>query len=152
MVSSWESTARTTWILDSRYSHASIDRKHETASIINGLTTADGIALPNPQGGVLALQTNILGSPHIRDELGVSPELGAALKYQLTQRLELKVGYSFMYLSNVVRPGEQIDFNVDPLWIPSDPPAPGGRDNPDFAFNDSPFYIHGLTLGGEYRW
>jgi hypothetical protein len=120
--------------------------------LINGLTTADGIALPAPQGGVLALSPNITGSPHVRDELGISPELGAALKYQLTQRLELKVGYSFIYMSNVVRPGEQIDFNVDPLWIPSDPPAPGGRDNPNFAFNDSAFYIHGLTLGGEYRW
>ena len=120
--------------------------------IINGLTTADGIALPAPQGGVLALDTNIAGSPYTRDELGVSPELGAALKYQLTQRLELKVGYSFIYMGNVVRPGEQIDFDVDPLWIPSDPAAPGGRDNPDFAFNDSGYYIHGLTLGGEYRW
>jgi hypothetical protein len=62
------------------------------------------------------------------------------------------VGYSFIYLSNVVRPGEQIDLDVDPLWIPSDPAAPGGRNNPSFAFNDSGYYIHGLTLGGEYRW
>jgi hypothetical protein len=142
------------WTLDTLM-RVSIGNMRQRVNI-DGLTLNDGTPLLFDQGGVLALTPNTANAPYIRDELGISPELGAALKYQLTQRLELKVGYSFMYLSNVVRPGEQIDLNVDPNWMPANFPYPAGfparRASPRFAFNDSGYYIHGLTLGGEYRW
>jgi hypothetical protein len=144
------------WTLDTLM-RVSIGNIRQRVDIM-GQTLVDGAVLGNfaggNPGGVLAVEPNASGSPYIRDELGISPELGAALKYQLTQRLELKVGYSFMYLSNVVRPGEQIDFDVDPNWFPQSVPytGPARRNSPTFAFNDTGYYIHGLTLGGEYRW
>lgn len=144
------------WTLDTLM-RVSIGNMRQRVDIM-GQTLVDGAILGsfaggNP-GGVLAVEPNASGTPYIRDELGISPELGAALRYQLTQRLELKVGYSFMYLSNVVRPGEQIDFDVDPNWFPQSVVynGPNRRNSPSFAFNDTGYYIHGLTLGGEYRW
>jgi hypothetical protein len=115
------------WTLDTLM-RVSIGNIRQRVDIM-GQTLVDAAVLGNfaggNPGGVLAVEPNASGSPYIRDELGISPELGAALKYQLTQRLELKVGYSFMYLSNVVRPGEQIDFDVDPNWFPQSVPYTG---------------------------
>ena len=62
-------------------------------------------------GGLLALPTNI--GNYQRDSLTFIPELGATVGYDLTCRLKLTVGYTFLYWSQLMRPGDQIDTNVD---------------------------------------
>jgi hypothetical protein len=117
--------------------------------MINGSTVINNGA---PQvGGLYAQRTNI-GSFQ-RDQFSVIPELGATLGYQLTQRLRMTAGYSFIYWSNVVRPGDQIDTSVNTnLLPPESTPVQTAFLNPRFEWNDSPFWIHGLNVGGEYRW
>ncbi len=53
-----------------------------------------------------------------RDEFSMIPELGLTMGYNLTQRLKLTAGYTLIYWSNVVRPGDQIDLDVNANLIP----------------------------------
>ncbi len=101
-------------------------------------------------GGLLAQRTNI--GTYTRDQFGIVPELGATVGYQLTQHLRMTAGYSFIYWSNVVRPGDQIDTSINPNLLPPENPTQTTFLNPRFAFQDSDYWIQGLTLGGEYRW
>ena len=68
----------------------------------------------------------------------------------LTPRMRFIVGYSFLYWSHVVRPGDQIDLNVNPNLIP--PTNNIGPRSPSFALHDSNLWLQGLNLGLDYRW
>ena len=113
-------------------------------------TPAGAAALPVEQGGLLAQRTNI--GTYTRNEFGIVPELGATLGYQFTQHLRLTAGYSFIYFSNVVRPGDQIDTTVNPNLMPPENPDETAFLNPRFAFQQTDYWVQGLSLGGEYRW
>jgi hypothetical protein len=109
------------------------------------------VVQPNPGvGGLLAQRTNI--GTYTRNEFGIVPELGATLGYQVTQNLRLTAGYSFIYFSNVVRPGDQIDTTVNPNLMPPENPVETAFLNPRFAFQQTDYWVQGLSLGGEYRW
>ena len=49
-----------------------------------------------------------------QSQFAVVPEIGVKLGYQLTPNLRLQAGYNFLFWSNVVRPGQQIDTSVNP--------------------------------------
>ncbi|MEM8911372.1 MAG: BBP7 family outer membrane beta-barrel protein [Planctomycetota bacterium] len=117
---------------------------------IAGQTIIDANAAQT--GGLLAQTSNI--GRYDRDEFAVLPELDLTLGYQLTEQLRATLGYTFLYWSNVVRPGDQIDRLVDPDQIPSDPPANPAvvGDFPEFAFDNTDYWAQGLSFGGEYRW
>ncbi len=119
--------------------------------VINGQTqTTQNGATTTANGGLLAQRTN--SGTFVRNQFGVVPELGATLGYQVTQRMRLTAGYSFIYWSNVVRPGDQIDTTVNPNLLPPENPTQTAFLNPRFAFQDSDYWVQGLSLGGEYRW
>jgi hypothetical protein len=119
---------------------------------IAGQTTISGSQVSNGEyvGGLLAQRTNI-GS-HSRNEFAVLPQLGATLGYRLTPRLQATVGYSFMYLSRVVRPGDQIDLDVNPdLLAPEFTPFAGPL-RPRFEFRDTDFWAQGMNFGLHFSW
>ena len=62
-------------------------------------------------GGYFALPTNI-GS-YSRTEFSVVPEVGLNIGYRINPQASIILGYSFMYASNVVRPGNQINRTVN---------------------------------------
>ena len=78
----------------------------------------------------------------------------------MTQRLKLRAGYTIMYWTNVVRPGDQIDRDVNTTLAPDfdadgTPIPPGplvGPFRPAFAFNETNVLIQGLNAGVEYNW
>ena len=125
---------------------------------INGNTrsTPSGGTPINESGGLLALEGTNIGS-FTRDEFSILPQVDARFGYRIMDRLTLTLGYSFLYWMRVARPGEQIDFRVNPNYFPSSnpfapPPTPplGPRDpRPQFA--DAAFWAQGLNLGLEYR-
>lgn len=102
-------------------------------------------------GGLLALPSN---SGHFqRDRFCVVPEIGVNLGYQVTENLKAYVGYNFLYWSNVVRPGDQIDRVLDINQIPNfrtGPPAPQRR--PLVPFKETSFWAQGVNFGLEYRY
>lgn len=115
---------------------------------IRGSTRTNGGAAQT--GGLLA-QTSNIGS-YERDEFTILPELGATGGYYLTPNFKLKAGYTMIFWSNVVRPGDQIDLDINPNFLP--PPAVpfAGANRPDFQFVDSDYYVHGINLGAELTW
>ena len=68
--------------------------------------------------------------------------------------LRLTAGYSFLYWNSVVRPGAQLDRNVNPAGIPSDQffGSPGGPVSPLFHFNGESYWVHTLTVGLDFRY
>jgi hypothetical protein len=102
------------------------------------------------QGGLLAQTSNI--GTYRQDEFAVVPEFRTNIGYQLTDHWRATFGYTFIYWSNVVRPGQQIsrDLNPDLLPPPADPFT--GSQRPAFAFDTTDYWVQGLNAGLEYRW
>ncbi len=98
-------------------------------------------------GGILALPTNI--GTYEQTKFSLMPELGATLGYDVTRRLRATVGYSFIYWSNVARPGDQIDTEVNSTQLP--PGTLTGPARPSFAFHTSDYWAQGLNAGLEFR-
>jgi len=112
-----------------------------------------GGATVSAPGGVLALPSNI-GS-HDRTVFSLLPEVGATVGYQVMDNLRVFAGYNVMSWTNVARAGEQINRNVNGTFIPD--PTTGtaagtGAPAPTFSHHDSSFWIHGWTVGVEWRW
>ncbi len=120
---------------------------------INGstvFTSSTGTSVTQ-NGGVLALPTNI-GS-YSRDQFSVVPEVGLNIGRQLTDNVRVYVGYTLIYWSSVVRPGDQIDPVINPTQLPT-PTGPGtlvGPARPAFAFHDTDFWAQGINFGLEFR-
>ena len=117
-----------------------------TQVYINGWTT---VATTPPilysNAGMLALESN--SGTHTSQQFSVMPEIGLTLGYDLTPRLKASVGYTLLYWTNVARPGDQIDLNVDPRQFA--PPTQESR--PQFVLHTSDFWAQGVNLGLDYR-
>ena len=103
-------------------------------------------------GGILALPTNSGHFTH--DPFAVVPEVGLNVGYQVTNRLRLFMGYSFLYWSNVVRPGDVIDRTVNLTQIPSNlgPGTLVGPARPAVVLKDTDFWAQGLNFGVAVRY
>jgi hypothetical protein len=95
------------------------------------------------EGGILALDSNI--GNHNRTRFGAMPEFGLNMRYQWSCLWTLSAGYTLIGLTNVVRPGDQIDLQLDPAQFP--PGQPGTF--PEFAFKDSDLWLQGFNIGIE---
>jgi len=119
-----------------------------TQVFINGwttTTTANSTPINYSNAGVLALESN--SGTHASEQFSVMPEIGLTLGYDLTPRLKASVGYTLLYWTNVARPGDQIDLNVDPRQFA--PPTQESR--PQFVLHTSDFWAQGVNLGLDYR-
>jgi hypothetical protein len=97
-------------------------------------------------GGLLALPSNI--GVHNSNQFSVMPEIGFTLACDVTEHLRARVGYTLLYWTNVARPGDQIDLNVDTNQFP--PPIATGE-KPAFALHTSDFWAQGVNVGMDYR-
>ncbi len=121
---------------------------------INGSTafTVPGGPTVVQPGGLLALPTNI--GHYSRDFFAVVPEVGVKVGYQFGPHVRAFVGYSFLYWSNVARPGNQVDRVVNvaqlPMLVGSNPAVVPPR--PAFAFHGTDFWAQGINFGLEFRY
>jgi hypothetical protein len=136
---------RNRWSLDTTMK-LGIGETH-TEVLVNGWTTviANGTTA-GYTGGQLALPSNI--GTHSSEQFSMMPEIGFTLGYDLTPRLRATAGYTLLYWSNVARPGDQIDLNVDSAQFP---PATGTGVKPEFALHTSDFWAQGVNLGLDFR-
>ncbi|HEY8503355.1 MAG TPA: BBP7 family outer membrane beta-barrel protein, partial [Gemmataceae bacterium] len=104
---------------------------------------------PSPRpGGLLAQRTN---SGRFRsDDFAVVPEATVRLGYRLTDNISAFAGYTFLYWSDVARPGDQIDTVLNPTQIP--PGTLQGPARPAFLDGDSDFWVQGVSVGLEVRY
>jgi hypothetical protein len=99
-------------------------------------------------GGLFALPSNI--GRYESDQLTVVPHFQAHLGWQPVRWVRGWIGYDFLYWSQVLRPGDQIDLRVDPAQVPTDPRFTGARPtSPRPQFNRTDFWTQGLSFGAE---
>jgi Putative beta barrel porin-7 (BBP7) len=124
---------------------------HEVVSI-HGFTGIDTQPATFTNGGLFAVSSN--SGQYSRNVLAVIPEAELSLGYQLTNHVRVFAGYNFLYWSNVVRPGDQVDTNVNPNLVPSSMTfgAAGGPARPAFNGRSTDFFAHGANVGMEFRW
>jgi hypothetical protein len=117
--------------------------------LIDGRTTLiEPNAAPiTSAGGLLAQPTNM--GAYDRTRLAFIPEVNANLAYDVNPCWRVSVGYSFLYWSNVVLAGNQIDRavnlsqNAGPLIGPA---------RPAFDFHRTDYWVQGINVGVQYRW
>lgn len=102
----------------------------------SGLTRTTG-ALPGIQNGGLLVQSTNAGERNY-DEFAVAPELRLMLSRQMPYGWNVSVGYHFLYLSRVLRAGEQIDPLINLTQL-----SPGGLQG--FASPRPQVYYNDLT-------
>jgi hypothetical protein len=135
------------WVWDFRGT-ASIGGNWEEANI-NGLAqhfdTDTGFT--TGPGGLYAQPTNI--GNHHRGSFAFFGEIGTSLTYWWTEWFNMRIGYRFLYLSAVARPGDQIDRVVSIQPIGGGPIL--GVNRPAFSFHETEFWAHGVNFGCELR-
>jgi hypothetical protein len=116
---------------------------------LSGSSTGDGI-LTVP-GGVRVTSSNAGG--HSSDNFAVVPEARVDLGLALTRHLTAKFGYTFLYVSKVIRPGDQLDGVVNPALVPTsglfnpfNPPPP---DRPLAPNKLTDFWAQGISFALE---
>ncbi len=133
---------------------------HEVANV-SGLTTSNfngvtglysGTPIVTP-AGVFAQATNI--GRQSQDQFGVVPEVRADFGVDLWERVRLSVGYDFLYMNTVLRPGDQIDRQINTVNVP--PPGaafllPRRRgDDVDRSIPPRHPHVHNLVLGPGHQ-
>jgi hypothetical protein len=113
-----------------------IGATHEVA-MINGSTFVYPVNGPPVAlgGGNFA---NIQSGRYSVNRFAFAPELQTSIGYQLGSHIRMSAGYNFIYLSSVLRPGNQIDNTYDGIVHPIVPMA------------SSSFWAQGLNLSLKF--
>lgn len=103
-------------------------------------------------GGIFATSQNI--GKYKNDEFAVIPEVGMNLGYQWCSWLSSYVGYNFMYVSRVARPGDALPIGTNPALMPSSNNFGIGAVTavPNTTISQSDFWIQGVTFGFNVRY
>jgi hypothetical protein len=101
--------------------------------------------------GLLVLATN--RGRVSRDEFAVVPEATLNIGYRVSPNLNVFAGYTFLYWSNVARPGDQIDRTLNVNLIPTSTTfgTPGGPARPSPEIKSTDFWAQGINVGLELR-
>lgn len=130
---------------------------HQVTKIEGVLGTNDFSGIGPVQffpGGYLALPTN--SGRFNEDHFAVVPEVNLTLGWHPTDRVNVSLGYSFLYVSSATRPGDQIDRVINPTqgtaYFVSIPAKLAGAPRPTFLDNSSDFWAQGLRFAVELRY
>jgi len=121
---------------------------------INGSATQTGTAAALQgtfPGGFFTQPTNIGRRTH--DEFSLVPEAQVKLGYDILPGWRAFVGYDLLYWTQVVRPGNQIDRNLNLTQSPIFGSGTlAGPAQPAALFNRSDFWAQGLTFGFQFSY
>ncbi len=123
----------------------SIGNMEQTVTISGRTVTTIDPNVAVDENGVFAQTSNI--GTFKRDETTFIPEAALTLGYQVTPHLEMTVGYSLLYWESVVLSGDSIDRRIDLTQAGG---GPAGT-LPEFNFNETDFWVQGLTLGAHWN-
>jgi hypothetical protein len=80
----------------------------------------------------------------------IIPDMQFKLGYALTPWLRATLGYEFLYYSNVIRPGDQINREIPKGQTFQQGKATDSTESPSRFFKTTDFYAHGLSFGLEF--
>ncbi len=107
------------------------------------VTTVPGDGSATNNQGLLALDTN--SGVYEDDEFSIVPEVSLSMAYSVTNLLQVSVGYSMIYWSNVALAGDAIDEVINPTQIGGTLIGPA---RPAYAgLSDGSYWVQGLTFG-----
>ena len=137
------------WTLDF-HSTVSLGEVRQLARV-NGATaiTSPTGTTTDLVGGLLTQSTNI--GEYRNNQFAVIPEVSLTLGYFITPRLDLSVGYTFLYVNHLSRPGQLIDTDIN-LNQQTRPPPFEGPARPEFVFRDSDYWLQGMNFGLNLRY
>lgn len=120
-----------------------------TTSTSNPTGTA---AVTNTQaGGLLTPLSGPISTSRTR--YAVMPEFNIGFGWQFTRHIRGTIGYNFLYLSTVARPGDQIGFASSSTTINvAGQPTTTVVNSPSFRYMDTDIWAQGLTAGVEVRY
>ncbi len=84
-----------------------------------------------------------------RTRLDAVYETGVNVGYRFNSHVEGYVGYTFIYWTNPIRAGDQVDLTVNPGPIQG---TSGGPARPAIPWHEDAFWAQGLNAGVEFRW
>ncbi|HLA86103.1 MAG TPA: BBP7 family outer membrane beta-barrel protein [Thermoguttaceae bacterium] len=109
----------------------------------HSVITTDGSQSGAIDQGLLALDSN--SGVHKRASLSSVAEIGLSLKRRFCCGLEATFGYTFVYWSDVMRAGDQVDLDLDLRQVPT-----GTATHPGVPMDSTDFWAQGLHFGLEY--
>jgi len=126
---------------------------HQVVNTYGDITqSGPGAFAPGTFPGGLFTQPSNIGR-RSGDEFTVLPSVELKLGYQVTPRIRAFAGYDFMYWNQVVRPGNEIDRNVNTSQSPIfGAGALMGQASPAPLFNRTDFWAQGVNFGFEFRY
>jgi hypothetical protein len=119
---------------------------------VNGNTVVTGVngnILAQDGIGLYAQRSNI-GTYHHTTGI-VVPEVDVNTSVDINEHIHFKLGYSFIYMNRIIRPGDQMDRNVNPQPLGIAPGALGSTAHPApplFATTD--FWFQFVNIGLEF--
>lgn len=98
-------------------------------------------------GGFFVLASN--RGRMARNHFAVVPEVNVKLSLRLCEYAKVTLGYSYLFVSDTVRPGDQLDAQLNPTLLPLSPTfgQTGGTARPAPLFNRGTFSAHGFNVG-----
>jgi hypothetical protein len=139
------------WLLASTVKCA-IGNMHQEVTVDGFSSLANPTTLSGVSGGLYANSTNI--GRYSNDEFVYIPEVNANLGYAWTSWLSTHVGYNFLYINRVARPGDQFTTTVNPAVVPTSFSyglgAPVATPNP--VLSQSEYWLQGVSFGLTVRY
>ena len=121
--------------------------------VVSGGTFTNIGGYASAPGAYLSQPTNIGSMTH--SPFAVVPEMNLNAGFRLTPWASIIVGYSFLYISSVARPGEQIDHVINPTQSSaitnSFPSSLTGVARPGLNLHSTDFWAQGLNFALEIR-
>ena len=115
----------------------SLGNMHETIDIDGSSTIAvPGQTPTTTPSGVYTAASNI--GRQSRNEFTAITEVGLNLAYRFAPCTQLRVGYSFLYVNDVLTAASAINPTIG---------TAGGNTQPQFTFKHSDYWLQGLNLG-----
>lgn len=120
---------------------------HETVDVF-GATQTNGVVVP---GGLLSSPLD--QGTHTFNRIAVVPEINVKLGYQLRSWVRVFAGYDFLYLSSVVRPGDQTAISSTNIQATvSGTTTTILLNQPSFQFHPTDLVVNGINCGVEFRY
>ncbi len=133
------------WQLD-LLAKIALGNMHQTVNVGGSTTVTEPTLAPvTTTGGLLAQGTNI--GTRSRNRFAFIPEVNCNLSCRVNDQWTFTMGYSFLYFSDVVVAGGQIDHSVN---LSQNPGPLVGPARPAPLLNATDYWVQGLSLGMDF--
>jgi len=146
------------WVM-SGSSKIGVGVMHQQLEVVGQSTLTPGF--PSPQTGVASANSFAPGGllatvgsigKFNDDKFAVIPELNFQLGFALTRNITMFGGYNFLYISDVVRPGDQMTNRVDASLVPASfDYGRSGLTPVTRTMQSTEYWIHGLNFGVQLQ-